>query len=105
MQAEGHAMISGTDIGDKLRAAIASAQGLMVKSEWEVSCAKAMPHLWLSDCEALVSHLKNPKDERLEMFAYRLILRHSNNVCGRTKKVRCTMTFQCHDAKTIRLTI
>ena len=37
-----------------------------MKSEWEVSCAKAMPHLWLSDCEALVSHLKNPKDERLE---------------------------------------
>jgi light-regulated signal transduction histidine kinase (bacteriophytochrome) len=25
-----------------------------------------MPHLWLSDCESLVSHLKNPKDERLE---------------------------------------
>ena len=25
-----------------------------------------MRHLWLSDCESLVSHLKNPKSERLE---------------------------------------
>ena len=25
-----------------------------------------MRHLWLSDCESLVSHLKNPKNERLE---------------------------------------
>ena len=25
-----------------------------------------MRHLWLSDCESLVSHLKNPKTERLD---------------------------------------
>ena len=25
-----------------------------------------MRHVWLSDCESLVSHLKNPKNERLE---------------------------------------
>ena len=25
-----------------------------------------MRHLWLSDCESLVSHLKNPKNERME---------------------------------------
>ena len=25
-----------------------------------------MRHLWLSDCESLVSHLKNPKNERLD---------------------------------------
>ena len=25
-----------------------------------------MRHLWLTDCESLVSHLKNPKNERME---------------------------------------
>ena len=25
-----------------------------------------MRHLWLSDCESLVSHLKNPKNQRME---------------------------------------
>jgi hypothetical protein len=25
-----------------------------------------MRHLWLTDCESLVSHLKNPKSERME---------------------------------------
>ena len=25
-----------------------------------------MPHLWLSDCESLVRHLENAKDEKLE---------------------------------------
>merc|ERR1711966_355029 len=28
--------------------------------------SQTMRHLWLSDCESLVSHLKNPKNERLE---------------------------------------
>ena len=66
MQAEGHAMITGTDNGDKLRAAICSAYGNLDRQKWEESCAKQMIHLWLSDCNALVTHVLNPRDERLE---------------------------------------
>ena len=66
MQAEGHAMITGTDQGDRLRCAIASAYRVLDMQKWEQSAAKVMPHLWLSDCNALVSHVLNPKDEKLE---------------------------------------
>merc|ERR1712139_170942 len=66
MQAEGHAMITGTDQGDRLRCAIASAYRMLDQHKWERSAAKVMPHLWLSDCNALVSHVLNPKDEKLE---------------------------------------
>ena len=66
LQAESHAMIAGTDNGDKLRAIIAGMRGQLDLKHWEATSASAMPHLWLSDCESLVSHLKNPKDERLE---------------------------------------
>ena len=55
MQAEGHAMITGTDNGDKLRAAICSAYDRLDRQKWEESCAKQMIHLWLSDCNALVT--------------------------------------------------
>ena len=30
-----------------------------------MSAKKAVKHIWLSDCESLVSHLNNPKDEKL----------------------------------------
>ena len=66
MQAEGHAMITGSDNGDKLRAAICSAYDRLDRHKWEESCARQMIHVWLSDCNALVSHVLSPKDERLE---------------------------------------
>ena len=59
-------MITGTDQGDRLRCAIASAYRMLDQQKWEQSAAKVMPHLWLSDCNALVSHVLNPKDEKLE---------------------------------------
>ena len=33
---------------------------------WQEDSAKFMRHIWMSDCESLVSHLKNPKNERLD---------------------------------------
>ena len=65
MQAESHAMIAATDLGDRLRAMIASMRGQLDMLDWEKSAKKAVKHLWLSDCESLVSHLQNPKDEKL----------------------------------------
>ena len=34
--------------------------------DWQSASNQCMRRLWLSDCESLVSHLKNPKNERLE---------------------------------------
>ena len=60
-------MLSGTEMGDRLRAIMADCKGYITNlRDWEQVAAKSMRHLWLSDCESLVSHLKNPKSERLE---------------------------------------
>ena len=67
LQGEAHGMLSGTEMGDRLRAIIADCKGLLPDvREWESVSSATMRHLWLSDCESLVSHLKNPKHERLE---------------------------------------
>ena len=66
-QGEAHGMLSGTEMGDRLRAIICECKGMLPDiREWQSVCSQNMRHLWLSDCESLVSHLKNPKNERLE---------------------------------------
>lgn len=67
LQAEAHAMISGTDPRDRFRGIINSMQGKLNLAEWENSNNhNPMKHLWLSDCGSLVSHLKNPLEAKLE---------------------------------------
>ena len=52
---------------DRLRAIIADCRGMLpdMRNWMEVS-STMMRHLWLSDCESLVSHLKNPLNQRME---------------------------------------
>ena len=60
-------MLSGTEMGDRLRAIICECKGMISDMrDWQNECARRMRHLWLTDCESLVSHLKNPKSERME---------------------------------------
>ena len=60
-------MLSGTEMGDRLRAIIADCKGKIPDlRHWEEASAQHMRHIWLSDCESLVSHLKNPRNEKLE---------------------------------------
>jgi hypothetical protein len=67
LQGEAHGLLSGTEMGDRLRAIIADLKGeLPDMRNWQEVSSRVMRHLWLSDCESLVSHLKNPKNERLE---------------------------------------
>jgi hypothetical protein len=67
LQAEAHGMISGEEMGSRLRAIMADCKGLIPDlKNWERASQESMKHLWLSDCESLVAHLKNPKNERLE---------------------------------------
>jgi len=67
LQGEAHGMLSGTEMGDRLRAIIADCRGhLPDMRDWQKVSSQLMRHLWLTDCESLVGHLKNPKNERLE---------------------------------------
>jgi len=67
LQGEAHGMLSGTEMGDRLRAIIADCKGALPDiREWQQVSSKIMRHLWLSDCESLVAHLKNPKFQRME---------------------------------------
>ena len=67
LQGEAHGMLSGTEMGDRLRAIMADLHGYMDDiRDWQSISSRHMRHLWLSDCESLVSHLRNPKNERLE---------------------------------------
>ena len=62
LQGEAHGMLSGTEMGDRLRAIIRDCKGYVTDMrEWLQVSAQKMRHLWLTDCESLVSHLKNPK--------------------------------------------
>ena len=67
LQGEAHGLLSGTEMGDRLRAIIADLRGLLPDvRDWQEVSSKVMRHLWLSDCQSLVTHLQNPKNERLE---------------------------------------
>ena len=67
LQGEAHRLLSGTAMGDRLRAMITDCRGLLPDMrQWQEVSSTTMRHLWLSDCESLVSHLKNPKSEILE---------------------------------------
>jgi hypothetical protein len=67
LQGEAHGMLSGTEMGDRLRAIIADCKGALPDvREWQQVSSSIMRHLWLSDCESLVSHLKNPKTQKME---------------------------------------
>ena len=67
LQGEAHGLLSGTEAGDRLRAIICDCRGYLPDMrDWQKVCSEHMRHIWLSDCESLGSHLKNPKNERLE---------------------------------------
>ena len=54
-------------MGDRLREIICDCKGYITDMrEWLRTCSEKMRHLWLTDCESLVSHLQNPKNERME---------------------------------------
>ena len=55
--AETYAMKAGHARGDRLRAAIVDARGLLDPKDWESSAADNMLHVWVTDCDSLYEHL------------------------------------------------
>ena len=71
-RAESHGMMYGTEMGVYLRAVYAELHDKFESHNWENVCAKAMRHVWFTDCESLHSYLINPvaagcEDKRLEI--------------------------------------
>jgi hypothetical protein len=60
-------MILEEEMRSRLRAIMADCKGLILDLKgWKRTSQESVKHLWLSDCESLVCHLKNPKNERIE---------------------------------------
>ncbi len=64
--AETFAMLKGTEAGTRLRAAIVDMKGLLDMKNWEETAARAMGHVWMTDCESLYQHLMSQRLNSVE---------------------------------------
>jgi hypothetical protein len=68
LQGEAHGMLSGTEMGDRLRAIISDCKGhIKDMREWQQISSQQMRHLWPTACESLVGHLKIPRTKSWRM--------------------------------------
>ena len=56
----------------RLRAALADAHGVFLRTDWEYHTARFMRNVWMIDCNSLNDHLRNPtfskcSDKRLSI--------------------------------------
>ena len=64
--AEAFAMIKGTEAGTRIRAAIVDMMGKLELRNWEETAARAMGHVWMTDCDSLYEHLMSPRLNAIE---------------------------------------
>ena len=72
LQAETYALTDGVEESMRLRAALADAHGVFLRTDWEYHTARFMRNVWLVDCNSLNDHLRNPtftkcSDKRLSI--------------------------------------
>ena len=72
LQAETHALSDGVEKSMRLRAALADAHGVFLRTDWEYHTARFMRNVWMIDCNSLNDHLRNPtftkcSDKRLSI--------------------------------------
>ena len=48
-----------------LRAALADAHGVFLRTDWEYHTARFMRNVWMVDCNSLNDHLRNPKSDQI----------------------------------------
>ena len=56
----------------RLRAALADAHGVFLRTDWEYHTARFMRNVWMIDCNSLNDHIRNPtftkcSDKRLSI--------------------------------------
>ena len=66
LMAETFAMIRGTESGARIRAAIVDMRGELDFRNWEETAARAMGHVWLTDCDSLYEHLMSQRLNSIE---------------------------------------
>ena len=66
LMAEAFAMIKGTEAGTRIRAAIVDMKGELELRNWEETAARAMGHVWMTDCDSLYEHLMSPRLNAIE---------------------------------------
>jgi hypothetical protein len=66
LMAEAFAMIKGTEAGARIRAAIVDMKGDLDMRNWEESAARAMGHVWMTDCDSLYEHLMSQRLNAIE---------------------------------------
>ena len=72
LQAETYALSDGIEESMRLRAALADAHGVFLRTDWEYHTARFMRNVWMIDCNSLNDHLHNPtftkcSDKRLSI--------------------------------------
>ena len=72
LQAETYALSDGVEESMRLRAALADAHGVFLRTDWEYHTARFMRNVWMIDCNSLNDHLRNPtftkcSDKRLSV--------------------------------------
>ena len=72
LQAETYALSNGVEESMRLRAALADAHGVFLRTDWEYHAARFMRNVWMIDCNSLNDHLRNPtftkcSDKRLSI--------------------------------------
>ena len=72
LHAETYALSDGVEESMRLRAALADAHGVFLRTDWEYHTARFMRNVWMIDCNSLNDHLRNPtftkcSDKRLSI--------------------------------------
>ena len=72
LQAETYALSDGVEESMRLRAALADAHGVFLRTDWEYHTARFMRNVWMIHCNSLNDHLRNPtftkcSDKRLSI--------------------------------------
>ena len=60
LQAETYALSDGVEESTRLRAALADAHGVFLRTDCEYHTARFMRNVWMIDCNSLNDHLRNP---------------------------------------------
>ena len=65
VQAEAYALQNATEEGDRLRAIIADARGILDHDSWEATAASSMRQIWITDCKSVYDSLTKSKMSKM----------------------------------------
>ena len=70
LQAETYALSDGVGESMRLRAALAGAHGVFVRTDWEYHAARFMCNVWMIDCNSLNDHLRDEMQRQETQYRF-----------------------------------